>query len=69
LLTQKGGSGHDLGNLGQGIFYVHNADADCKTATKIKVPLCLSNHPPNPPSADGVLALAQRHRPAPFDLG
>jgi hypothetical protein len=63
LLAQKGGTSHDLGNLGQGIFYVHNADADCKTPTKIKVPLCLSNHRPNPPSPDEVIALAQRQRP------
>jgi hypothetical protein len=60
LMRLKGGTGNDISNLSAGVFYLHNADADYKTPTKIKVPLCVSHHRANAPDANEIIAMAVR---------
>ena len=64
LIAPHGASGHDIGSLPKGRFYVYNADANLRAPTKIQVPLCLSYHPPNPLTEEEVLrkAVASRKR-------
>lgn len=63
LMRQKGGSGSDVANLPRGVFYVHNADADFRQPTKIRVPLCLSHHRSSPPTAEEIIEMSRRFRP------
>jgi hypothetical protein len=59
LMEAKGGSADDLGQLKRGEFYFSTEGTP--KPVKIRTPLCLSYHPPNPPTADQVLALARSH--------
>jgi len=58
LIRVKGGSGEDVARLPRGQFYVHNADAQLASPTKISVPLCLSRHPENPLEEAAILKKA-----------
>lgn len=53
----KGGHVPDISKLRSGQFYVA---LEGNAFHKIQTPWCLSYHPPSPPTADEVLALAQR---------
>jgi hypothetical protein len=58
LIRMKGGSGDDVAKLPRGQFYVHNADAQLLSLTKVQVPLCLSRHPDNPLDEAAILKKA-----------
>jgi hypothetical protein len=62
LIHMKGGSGEDVPRLPRGQFYVHNADAQVVTPSKVMVPLCLSRHPENPLDEAAVLRKAVSSR-------
>jgi hypothetical protein len=60
LMAAKGGAGEDIARLGKGEFYF--STEGCTRPIKIRTPLCLSWHPPNPPTADEVIAKARKTR-------
>jgi hypothetical protein len=62
LMTQKGGSGNDIGRLKRGQFYIHNADAGHRAPVKIQVPMSLSVSPDNPLDEAAILDKAKRSR-------
>jgi hypothetical protein len=47
-IHSRGGSGDDVPTLPKGTFYVYNADAKMAAPMKVRVPMCLSHHHPNP---------------------
>ncbi len=59
-LTQRGASGNDVAKLPKGVFYVFTEGLS--SAIKVATPLCLSHHPPSPPSEEEVLAMARQTR-------
>ncbi len=54
----KNGTGEDVGRLPKGQFYAYNADANMRAPIKVRVPLCLSHHGPDPLKEDEIIALA-----------
>jgi hypothetical protein len=56
-LRLRGGSGGDIPKLDTGRFYVYSESL--AAPQKIRVPLCLSHHPPNPLNENEVLARAR----------
>ena len=57
IARAKGSSIGDVGRLSTGVFYVAREGAGF---TKVTTPLCLSHHPPSPPTEDEVVGIAQR---------
>jgi DNA helicase HerA-like ATPase len=58
LIAASGGKGDDLGRLATGEFYFKTERSG--KPVKVKTPLCLSWHPPNPPTPEEVVARARR---------
>ena len=57
LMAAKGGAADDIGKLIKGEFYFSTEGS--QRPFKIRTPLCLSWHPPNPPTADEVIQKAR----------
>jgi DNA helicase HerA-like ATPase len=60
IIAASGGRAADLGKLRAGEFYFAT-DGSGKPG-KIRTPICLSFHPPNPPPPEEVIALAKKRR-------
>jgi hypothetical protein len=60
LMAAKGGAADDIGRLSRGEFYVSSEGFN--RPIRIRAPLCLSWHPPNPPTAEEVAAIAAAAR-------
>jgi hypothetical protein len=60
LVASKGGSASDIGKLTTGEFYF--ATEGLPRPLKIRAPLCLSWHPPNPPTPEEVAQKARSYR-------
>jgi Helicase HerA, central domain len=60
LMAAKGGGGEDIGRLSKGEFYFSTEGSN--RPVKIRTPLCLSWHPPNPPTADEIIQKARKKR-------
>jgi DNA helicase HerA-like ATPase len=60
IIAASGGRADDLGKLRAGEFYFAT-DGSGKPG-KIRTPICLSFHPPNPPTPDEVITLAKTKR-------
>ncbi|PZR86389.1 MAG: hypothetical protein DLM68_09825 [Hyphomicrobiales bacterium] len=58
LMAAKGGAAEDLGRLTTGEFYF--STEGFSRPIKVRTPLCLSWHPPNPPTADEVVQRARK---------
>jgi len=58
----RGGSGEDIPTLSKGTFYVYNADAGMAAPVKLRVPMCLSYHRPNPLEEQEILRRAAAGR-------
>jgi len=61
LMAAKGGSADDIARLTKGEFYFSTDGFD--RPVKVRTPLCLSWHPPNPPTVDEVVKKARLKRP------
>jgi DNA helicase HerA-like ATPase len=61
LMAAKGGAADDVGKLSRGEFYFSTEGSP--RPIKVRTPLCLSWHPPNPPPADEVIQKARSKRP------
>ena len=59
LIRAKGGDAHDIGRLSRGEFYFSTEGSN--RPLKIRSPLCLSWHAPNPPTAEDVIERARRY--------
>jgi hypothetical protein len=59
-LAASGGRADDLGKLRAGEFYF--ATDGSGKPVKVRAPICLSFHPPNPPTPEEVIALAKPKR-------
>jgi hypothetical protein len=57
LMAAKGGAAEDIARLTKGEFYFSTEGFN--RPVKIRTPLCLSWHPPNPPTADEVVQKAR----------
>lgn len=57
LMAAKGGTADDIGKLVKGEFYFSTEGS--LRPFKVRTPLCLSWHPPNPPTADEVIQKAR----------
>jgi hypothetical protein len=57
LMAAKGGAGDDIARLSRGEFYFSTDGFN--RPLKIRTPLCLSWHPPNPPTANEVMQKAR----------
>jgi hypothetical protein len=60
LMAAKGGAADDIGKLSKGEFYFSTEGS--LRPFKVRTPLCLSWHPPNPPPADEVIQKARSKR-------
>src|SRR5258708_15545386 len=60
LMAAKGGGADDIGKLSRGEFYF-STDGSLRPF-KVRTPLCLSWHSPNPPTAEEVIEKAQFER-------
>jgi len=60
LMAAKGGAANDIGKLSRGEFYF-STDGSLRPF-KVRTPLCLSWHPPNPPTAGDVILKARSQR-------
>jgi hypothetical protein len=60
LIHDKGGSADDIGKLARGEFYFSTEGS--LRPFKLRTPLCLSWHPPTPPTAEEILQLARVRR-------
>jgi DNA helicase HerA-like ATPase len=60
LMAAKGGAAEDIARLTRGEFYFSTEGFN--RPVKVRTPLCLSWHPPNPPTADEVIQKARRTR-------
>jgi hypothetical protein len=61
LMSAKGGAADDIARLTKGEFYFSTDGFN--RPVKVRTPLCLSWHPPNPPTADEVIIKARSKRP------
>ena len=61
LMSAKGGAADDIARLTKGEFYFSTDGFN--RPVKVHTPLCLSWHPPNPPTADEVIKKARSKRP------
>lgn len=57
LMAAKGGAAEDIARLAKGEFYFSTEGLN--RPLKVRTPLCLSWHPPNPPTADEVIQKAR----------
>ena len=60
LMAAKGGAVDDIGKLSKGEFYFSTEGS--RRPFKVRTPLCLSWHPPNPPTAAEVVQKAHSNR-------
>lgn len=60
LMAAKGGAAEDIGRLRRGEFYFSTEGLD--RPIRLHTPLCLSWHPPNPPTTDEVVHKAAAKR-------
>jgi hypothetical protein len=60
LMAAKGGAAEDIARLTRGEFYFSTEGFN--RPVKVRTPLCLSWHPPNPPTADEVIQKARTIR-------
>ena len=60
LMTAKGGGGDDIGKLSKGEFY-YSTEGSLRPL-KVRTSLCLSWHPPNPPTVEEVIQKARSKR-------
>jgi len=60
LMAAKGGAADDIGKLSKGEFYFSTEGS--ARPFKVRTPLCLSWHPPNPPTAEEVIQKARSER-------
>jgi hypothetical protein len=60
LMAAKGGAAEDIARLTRGEFYFSTEGFN--RPVKVRTPLCLSWHPPNPPTADEVIQKARTTR-------
>jgi hypothetical protein len=60
LMAAKGGAAEDIGRLTRGEFYFSTDGTN--RPVKVRTPLCLSWHPPNPPPPDEVFEKARSTR-------
>jgi hypothetical protein len=60
MMAAKGGAADDIGRLSRGEFYF-STDSSTRPF-KVRTPLCLSWHPPNPPTAEEVIQKARSTR-------
>ncbi len=60
-MAAKGGAADDIARLAKGEFYFSTEGFD--RPAKVRTPLCLSWHPPNPPTAAEVIEKARAKRP------
>jgi hypothetical protein len=60
LMAAKGGAAEDIARLTRGEFYF--STDGFKRPVKVRTPLCLSWHPPNPPTADEVVQKGRSSR-------
>jgi DNA helicase HerA-like ATPase len=58
IIAASGGRADDIGKLKTGEFYF--ATEGSAKPSKVRTPICLSYHPPNPPPPDEVVARAKR---------
>jgi DNA helicase HerA-like ATPase len=58
IIAASGGRADDIGKLKTGEFYF--ATEGSGKPGKVRTPICLSYHPPNPPAPDEVIARAKR---------
>jgi hypothetical protein len=58
MIAATGGSADDVGKLAAGEFYFKTEKSG--KPFKLKTPICLSFHPPNPPTPEEVVARAKR---------
>jgi len=58
IIAASGGKADDLGKLKAGEFYF--ATEGSGKPSKLRTPICLTYHPPNPPTPDEVIARAKR---------
>ena len=58
MIAATGGSADDVGKLGAGEFYFKTEKSG--KPFKLKTPICLSFHPPNPPTPEEVIARARK---------
>jgi hypothetical protein len=61
MMAAKGGAADDIGKLSKGEFYFSTEGS--LRPFKVRTPLCLSWHPPNPPTAEEVVQKARSKRP------
>jgi hypothetical protein len=61
LMAAKGGAADDIGKLSRGEFYFSTEGSP--RPIKVRTPLCLSWHPPNPPTSEEVIQKARSRRP------
>lgn len=57
LMAAKGGAAEEIARLAKGEFYFSTEDS--LRPIKVRTPLCLSWHPPNPPTTDEVIQKAR----------
>jgi hypothetical protein len=60
LMAAKGGGADDIGKLSKGEFYFSTEGS--LRPFKVRTSLCLSWHPPNPPTAEEVVKKARSTR-------
>lgn len=60
LMAAKGSAGEDIARLTKGEFYFSTDGFN--RPLKVRTPLCLSWHPPNPPTADEVIEKARSNQ-------
>jgi DNA helicase HerA-like ATPase len=60
LMAAKGGAADDIGKLSKGEFYFSTEGS--LRPFKVRTPLCLSWHPPNPPTSEEVIQKARSKR-------
>jgi hypothetical protein len=60
LMAAKGGAADDIARLTKGEFYF--STEGFTRPVKVRVPLCLSWHPANPPTVDEVIEKARSKR-------
>jgi DNA helicase HerA-like ATPase len=60
LMAAKGGASDDIGKLPKGEFYFSTEGSP--RPFKVRTPLCLSWHPPNPPTCEEVIQKARPKR-------
>jgi hypothetical protein len=58
MIAAAGGKADDLGKLATGEFYYKTEKSG--KPFKISTPICLSWHPPNPPTPEEVIAKAKQ---------